>query len=244
MKRSVSYKLLPFLSAGLGAIVLILRFALYTMENQSGLLPAWHPLYIATLILAPVTAVLMALFTLGLKGSNQYEVNFPFSRIRALCSFLAGLFLFPVASGILSGAADKLDLLWAVLGFAAGICLIISGCFQLKGRGPHFLVYFVICLFFAFHMVCKYRDWSGCPQVEDYIFSLFGCIFLTLFAYHRAAFAAGLGKRRMMLYSGLMAVFFCICALIGDGDARFFAAGGIWAAGNLCVIDPPRHKEA
>lgn len=239
MKRSVSYKLLPWLTVVMGAIALVLRFALYTMENQSGLLPHAHPLYMASLILAAVSAAVTAFFTLRLKGGSSYEANFPFSRPRAQCSFLAGLMLFPVASGFWTGAADRLDLVWAVLGFIACICLIATGYLQLQGKKPHFALYALICLFFAFHLICKYRQWSGNPQVEDYVFALFACVFLAIFAYHKTAFSIGGGKRRMLLFSGLMAVFFCIGAIVGDGDARFFAAGAMWAVSNLCVIDPP-----
>lgn len=244
MKRSVSYKLLPALPVLAGAIALLLRFTLYTMENQSGLLPGRHPLHIASVLLAACTAVLLAFFTALLKGPNGYEQNFPFSRPRAQGSFLAGLLMLPVVSGIWSGAAGTLDLIWAVLGFAASGCLIASGYFQLKGAKPHFLLYFVICLFFVLHMICKYREWSGNPQVEDYVFSLLGCVCLALFAYHKAAFSAGMGRRRMLLFSGMLAVFFCIGALIGDADARFYAAGGIWTVSNLCTIDPPKAPEA
>lgn len=239
MKRSVSYKLLPYLTAALGAIVLILRFALYTMENQSGLLPHDHPLYIASLILAAFSAVVMAFFTARLKGNNEYDANFPFSRPRAQCSFLAGLMLFPVASGLWTAAVDRLELAWAVLGFVTSVCLIATGFFQFKNEKPSFRLHAPICLFYVFHLICKYRQWSGNPQMEDYVFSLFACIFLAIFAYHKTAFSVDNGKRRMLLFSGLMAVFFCIGAIVGDGDARFFVAGAMWAVSNLCVIDPP-----
>lgn len=243
MKRSVSYKLLPWPTVISGCIVLIMRFALYTMENQSGLLPARHPLYLASLILAAVTALVLAVFCLRLKGSNDYQKNFPFSRPRAQGSFLAGLLMFPMATGIYATAATTLELIWAVLAAGAGICLIASGYLQLKGEKPHFLLYVVICLFYVCHMVCSYQTWSGNPQVEDYMFSLFGCIFLSLFAYQKAAFSVNLGSRRMLIFSGLMAAFFCLSSLTGADNSRFFAASGIWAISNLCVIDPPREQE-
>lgn len=238
MKRT-SCKFLPWLCAGLGGAALILRFFLYRLENQSGLLPHAHPLHIAALILAAAAAVVTAVCTLRLKGSGDYAANFPFSRPRAQGSFLAGLLMFPVATGIWADAADKIDVIWAVLAVGACVCLFATGYFQLKGQKPHFALYAVICLFFAFNMVCKYRGWSGNPQVEDYVFALPACIFLAIFAYNKTAFSVGTGKRRMLLFSGLMAVFFCICSLVGDGSARFYAAGGIWAVSNLGVIDPP-----
>ena len=49
MKKKVSYRLLPCLPLICGCIALMLRQALYTMLNQSGLLPYRHPLYLTTL---------------------------------------------------------------------------------------------------------------------------------------------------------------------------------------------------
>lgn len=237
MKRSVPPKLFPWLSAVLGAIVLVSRYVLYTMENQSGLLPQRHPLYLLSLLAAVCTLGLTGFVTLQMAGPNDYEANFPFSRNRAQCSFLSGLLLFPVATGIWANIQGPLDLIWGGLALAAAACLMASAYIQLKGARPHFLLYFVICLFFLFHMICKYRIWSGNPQVEDYIFSLFGCVFLALFAYHKTLFSTGEGKRRMTLFAGLMAVFFCICSIAGSEDARFFSAGAIWTMGNLCAIE-------
>ena len=243
MKRSVSYKLLPWPIILSGCIVLVLRFALYTMENQSSLLPARHPLYLVALLLAAVTGLVLAAFVLQLKGANTYESNFPFSRPRAQGSFLAGLLMFPMATGIYATAATTLELIWAALATGAAICFIASGYLQLKGEKPHFLLYAVICLFYVCHMVCSYQTWSGNPQVEDYIFSLFACIFLSLFAYQKSAFSVHMGSRQMLIFSGLMATFFCIAALAGVDHSRFFAASGIWAISNLCRMDPPHEQE-
>ena len=243
MKRPVSYKLLPWPIAAMGCMSLFLRFALYTMENQIGLLPARHPLYLASLVLAGAAASILLGFLPRLKGPQGYQENFPFSRPRAQGSFVAGLLMFPIAAGIFSSYTTILQLIWGVLGFAASVCLIASGYFQLKDEKPPFFLYLVICLFFVCHMVCSYQSWSGNPQVEDYIFSLFACIFLSLFAYQKAAFSTEMGSRRILLFSGLMAVFFCSGALHSPDDARFYAAGGLWAISNLCVIDPPKAEE-
>lgn len=239
MKRSVSYKRLPWLSAALGGIVAIARFGLYTLENSSGLLPHRHPLHSLSLAVAACALVLIGVSVRNLSGTDAYKPNFPFSRNRAQSSFLAGLVLLPVMSRILGSAAGSLELVWAVMGFAACGLFLATAYFQMKGEKPHFLLYFGICLFLVVHTVCCYRIWSGNPQVEDYIFSVFACVFLTLFAYHKTVFSAGAGKRRMTLYTGLMAMFFCAAALVGPDDGQFYAAGFLWATGNLCVIDPP-----
>lgn len=240
MQRPVSHKLLPLLPAVTGLMALLLRLALYTMESESGLLPHGHPLHLATLALAAATAAVLLFFVVPLKGAAAYLDNFPASRTAAAGSLIAGALLFPVGLGIWKDALTTLDLVWALLGFGAGTCLLVCGFCQWTEKQPHFGFHVIICLFFALHMVCQYRVWSGNPQVEDYVFALFGCIFLSLFAYHRVSFAAGAGHRRMLLLCGLMAMFFCLPALIGGNDRCFFLSGGIWAAANLGVIDPPK----
>ena len=241
MKKSVSYRLLPFFPVLSGCIALILRLGLYTLQNESGLLPNNHPLYICTLILAVATALLVGCFVFRLDGSRVYQDNFPASRRAAIGSLVAGICLFFAAQSIRESALLPLESLWTVLAFSASLCLILAGFFLWKGVKVPFLLYGVVCLYFALHMVCCYRDWSGNPQTEDYIFAIFGCISLALFAYYRAAFSAGIGQRRMLLFSGMMVLFFCPPMLIHSGSREFYLAGILWAATNLCVIDPPKN---
>ncbi len=243
MKRPASYKLLPLLPVGTGGIALILRLALYTMKNESGLLPHNHPLYIATLILAVATALIVGFFVFRLDGSSEYSVNFPDRRACGFGALFAGLWLIRTAFTVWESSVIRLDDIWTALAFGAVVCFITVSILSLKGKQPHFALFFFICLYFAIHMVCRYREWSGNPQVEDYIFSVFGCIFLSLFSYHRAAFTLGSGRRRMLLFSGMMAMFFCLPMIIHGNDREFFLAGFIWAGTNLCVIDPPPKTE-
>ena len=244
MKKNVSYRLLPCLPLICGCIALMLRQALYTMLNQSGLLPYRHPLYLATLILAAATAILVGCFVFRLKGERDYETNFPRSKAAALGSVLAGICLVFTVLSIRKTLAMvmPLDNIWMILGLAAAISLISAGYFLWAGKRVPFLQSFVVCLYFALHMICRYREWSGNPQTEDYIFAIFACICLAMFSYQRTAFCTGLGQRRMLLFFGLMALFFCPSMLLGSNDTLFYLAGTIWAATNLCTIDPPQTK--
>lgn len=242
MKKSVSYRLLPVLPAVSGCIVLLLRAALYTMQNESGLLPYRHPLHIAGLLLAFAVAALVSCFVIRLDGSPAYEINFPPSKISAAGSVLAGVFLFFTARAVQGSALIPLDTVRMVLVWGASAGLIAAGYFLWSGKTVPFPLYATVCLYFSLDMVCRYRDWSGNPQTEDYIFAIFGCVFLALFSYYRAAFSAGTGRRRMLLFCGMMALFFCPAMVPGGQDPAFALAGGIWAATNLCVIDPPARE--
>lgn len=243
MKRSFPYRFLPMIAAGLGGIGLVLRLVLYSLKEPSGLLPHSHPLHTATIVLSLLTVGAMLYLVRPLDGSAKYRLNFPASQLAATGAFFAGLWLLPVSFEILGQADSRLFFFWATLSFLSVPCLIFTAWCHFKGRRPYFLLHGVICLFFAVHLVCQYRLWSGNPQVEDYLLPLFACVFLTLTAYYRMAFDARMGKRRALLFCGLMAGFFCVCSLAGEGDKRFYFAGAIWTLTNLCVIQPPAKPE-
>ena len=131
-----------------------------------------------------------------------------------------------------------------MLAFLSVPCLIFTGYCRIKGQRPFVLFHAVIFLFYALYMVCQYRVWSAEPQLPDYIFHIFACVFLTLTAYYHTAFDVGVGKRRMQLFCGLMAAYLCFLALVGSGDGRFYFGSGVWAWANLCPLDPPASRQS
>ena len=118
-------------------------------------------------------------------------------------------------------------------------CLVVTGLCRIRGKRPFFGFHAILCVFCIIHLLNQYRVWSGNPQLPDYLFQVFACISLTLTAYYRTAFDLGMGRRRLYLFSNLMAVYLCFLSLVGSGDGRFYFGGGVWALANLCVLDPP-----
>lgn len=245
MNQKLTLKLsaLPFLILGAGGTGLVLRVLLYTLATDSrGLLPRYHPLHVITLLLTSAIAVGLVVVLRKLNGSNSYRKNFPASTPAAAATLFSAGWLLLVAFSLLKRAAGALDFLLAVLAFLSVPCLVLTGIFRFQGRRPHFLLHAVIFLFYALYMVCQYRVWSANPQLPDYIFHIFACVFLTLSAYFHTAFDVGVGKRRMQLYCGLMAAYLCFLALVGSGDGRFYFGGGVWALANLCPLEPPKRR--
>lgn len=236
-QRSPKYPL-PLIAAALGGAGLLLRLALYLLEEPSGLLPAGHFLHIATVILSIVTGALMYKFSRRPGKHTEYK-----PKAAAFGAFFAGLWLLPVAFGILEQASGALDVLRTVLAFLSVPSLILTAWQHFKGRKPHFLTNGILCMFFLSHMICQYPLWCGNPQVEDYLLSLLACVFLSLAAYQRTACDLHMGNRRGLVFCSLMAGFFCICALVGAGDRRYYLAGALFALTNLYAIQPPKRQE-
>jgi hypothetical protein len=239
-KPTIKRAALPFLVLAAGGMGLTLRVMLYTLGmDVRGLLPRYHVFHVLTLALTACVAVALIFAARRLRGSGRYRANFPKSAGAALGTWAAALWLISAAFTMLRRIKEPLDALLAVLAFAAAACMVITGRCRLQGKRPNFLYHSVICLFFACNMVCQYRSWSGNPQLPDYVFHLFACIFLTLTAYYRAAFDLGMGRRGRFLLCNLMSVYLCFLSLVGAGDLRLYFAGGLWAMSNLCALEPP-----
>ena len=243
MKHNLLHRYPSLLAAAPGLVCALLRLGLYALEEPTGLLPRNHPLHIATLVLALVTAAAVWRFVLPLKGPGEYAPNFPADRLATTGSCFAAFWMLFAAFGIRAQAVDRLGLTWAVLAFLAIPCLLCIGISRLTGRRPFFLLHGLLCLFFAVSMIGQYRIWSSNPQIADYLFDLLACVFLPLAAYYRASFDLDTGKRRKLLLCGLLAGFFCICSLAGEGEKRLYLSGALWVLTDLCAVNPAPQQE-
>lgn len=244
MKHNFLRRYPSALAAAPGLTCFFLRLGLYALQEPSGLLPRNHPLHIATMLISLLTAAGILRFVLPLKGPGEYAPNFPAHRLAAFGPCFAGLWLLPAAFDILAQAANRLGLFWALLAFAAIPCLFCIGIFRFTGRRPFFLIHGLLCVFFAVHMICQYQIWSSNPQLADYFFPLLACVFLALAAYYRMGFDLDVGKRRKLLLTGLLAGFFCLCSLAGEGGKQFYLAGALWSLTDLCAARPVPKQEA
>lgn len=243
MKKSA--KILPILMLFSGAVTLALRFTLYAVAvDEKDLLTSGHPLEILLWLLTAATLALVIAAVRPLDGSNRYADNFGPSVAGALGAFAlaAGILLPVIFSG--TGVYAGLNRLRNLLGYLAAASLVAVGVCRLRGRQPFFGFHGLVCLFFAIHMVSRYRTWSRNPQLQDYVFSLCACIALMLFAFYQAAFDVGSGRRRMQLGTGLMAVYLCIGALYGAENPLICVTGCVWVLTNLCPLRSlPQEKD-
>lgn len=245
MKKLLKPNTLPAVTAGLGGIALVLRRLTYLFAvDEKGLLIAHHPLLIALWGLTAIALVYILLNVRRLDGSNDYADNFRASTPSAVGHVLAAsglavtvLFNRPFMDGYLGTA-------WTALGYASPVCLLLAGFARMGGRKPCFLLYLVPSLFLVIHIIDHYQVWCGNPQIQDYIFTLFGTMALMLFAFYNAAFSVGLGKRRMQMGTGLAAAFLCMAELAVSRYPYLYLGGIVWALTSLCSPYPqPKRAE-
>ena len=241
MNKIIHYKYLPCLIPVLGSIAMALQFLTMRTVDEKGLVTSGHFGHILAWVIAVIATALVCLCVLKLKGSNRYRANFPASLIGAIGSFVLaagiGISLIFYASG-----SDILAILWRIVGVLAIPSLVFTGICRMNGKQPEFFFHGAVCLFFALHLVCCCRVWSSETQLARYGFALLASIGLMLTGYYHSAFVAGIGTRRMQLFTGLMTGFFCLAAIPGSGNPVLYLTGAAWALTNLCVLTPRKRR--
>ncbi len=243
MNKNLNTKSLPRLIAGLGLTALILRLGLYLLgTDEKGLLIPMHPLDLLTWAAAAAAVLLSLVSVRKLDGSARYCDNFSASTPAAIGAFA-------LAGGIavsVTGSWDvwqRLDLIRNLCGLLAIPAIVWAGLCRWQGKRPFFTFHAITCLYLTLYAVSHYQVWSSRPQLQDYFFSMTGAVLLTLFAYYQTAFDVSLGKRRMQLFTGLLAAFFCIAAAAGGEDILLYLGGAAWTLTNLCSLTPVKRRK-
>lgn len=239
MKAPANNKILSLLAIAAGLLCAAARFFLYAFGyDEQGLMENTHFLHLLCWIVAAGFSAYTALTLWKAKLPAAYEENFLSGRSMMFLAVLVPLWFLASAFETPELVTDRLTLSRAVLSFAVVPCFAVTCWFQNRGKRPVFLLHGIICIFFMVDMICRYRPWSGNPQLADYSFHLMACIFLTLTAYHRTAFDVDLSSPGMFRFCSLMAIFFCFGSLVGPEDAQFYIGGALWAVSGLCPSEP------
>lgn len=221
----------------MGIAAMALRRMLYlTAVDEKHLLVWRHPLEIAVAGVSAAVLVFVALAAFRCRGSERYEDNYPADVPAALGHIAAAAGIFCVVWGAESTASGYIGMLWQLLGFVSPVCLVLAGVARMRNQKPFFLLHMIPCLFFVLHIVNNYQTWSSNPQLQDYVFSLLGAMALTFFAFYTAAFAADCGNRRMVLGSGLAAMYLCLAELGWSGCPALYLGGFFWALTGMCSV--------
>ncbi len=229
---------------GAGALGLWLRVALYHFGfDEKNILPATHPLQLLCIVLTLALVVYLLLEIRHLGGSGDPVKNFPDTPLRSMASLAAACLT--AVHGLVLGREMSAPLEFARVALAMGSALCMALC-ALPGmfrKGVHIGLLFVISVFFAVDMLCRYQTWSGNPQLPDYTFQVFACILLTLCSYYRLAFHVGLGQRRRLLLCSLLGLQLCLVSIAGPETRAFYLGGAFWAGACICRAQPPEEEE-
>lgn len=232
---NVTKYLLP-LSAGLGAAGFCLRLAQGAVAVDSrGLLTRGHPLTVLLWLLVPLTA--LPVFLLTWKGTPEKTAPSPVVTAGYLAGALGCIACIPNGDG--QGAAW---MAWGCLAALAGLCLAYRARCSRLGKPGGTVSALMVCLFFLFHLVVNYRGWSADPQVMNYLFDLLATICLMVFSYCDAAGTAGLGRPRVRLAAGAMAVTMCLTALANSQWPWLYLGGGLLAASGIAHRQEAQHE--
>ncbi len=235
---NLNMKNLPLLPVLAGCLALLLRAGLYLLgTDEKGLLIPWHVLDILCWAVTVAALVVFSVNAVRLKGSSRYQDNFSPSLSAALgaLAMAAGI---AVSTLTCWEALTRLILLRNLCGLLAVPALIRIALCRRQGRQPFFGCHGITCLYLTLYSVSHYQTWCSQPQLQDYAFSMAGALLLALFGYYQTAFDAGLGRRRLQLFVGLTAAYFCLAALPGTEDVLLYLCGTIWTLTNLCSLTP------
>lgn len=243
MKFLWNEKKMPLAVGAMGLVGMALRLLIALVATDSrGLTVSGHPLTVILWGLTAVVAAAVSVFVWNRAGSRNYGANFPASSGAAIgCGIMA---LCVMASSALNLERSTLGYVHYGLGLVSGSCLIFLTYGRYRGIATSFLFHCFVCVFLAVHLVSRYRPWSGDPQMLDYIFEVFACVLLMLYAYQQAAFQVGMGKRRTLLWLGLAAGYCSFVAVATAPMPLLYLGGGIWALTNLCSLELPRRRKA
>lgn len=239
-KQTVLVGAVLLLSIGAG----FLRRMLYAAAlDEKGLLVRNHPIAIALWVLVAAGSLLILWATRHCGGKSSYEDNFGPSTLAVLGHSFMACAVLMMSLQVTFPLPGPLGLIWKVLGFASAAGLVWAGLYRKLGKLPFFGIYAALCLFLLLYLVSCYQLWSSNPQLQDYVFELLALVSLVLYCYQLTAFAAGSGNRKALLIFGLLSVLLCGPANFGAQVPALYAGGLLFAATNLCHLDPPPRNE-
>lgn len=243
LKEYLKTEYLPYTILAAGCLGAFLRFLLFaTGVDSKGLLVSGHAAQILLWILTAGVAALLLYLTKDLKQAPKYTFNFPPSLIGTIGSAAAAVGLLVTAIHILYTATDDLSVFTGILCLISAASLgFLANC-RFRGMHPSALFPMIICAFLMANLVCMYRQWSGNPQTEEYVFCLLAAVCSLLACYYSAGFAASAGNRQLHTLTHLGAVYFCMLSLPRCEFPLFYISMICWLFTDLCDLTPMPRK--
>ena len=222
--------LVPTLACGVACMLLRFVMMVYGFD-QKGLLVSGHISMFLCWAIAGAFLLGLLFGVKHIKGTGSFDQLFP-------ASFFCGGIVVLAGAAVAVLSLGRHSLLELVLGIAAGVCMMVTGIFRIRGKQPHFGFHFVICIYFIASLIMSYRHWSIDPQLQDYAFQMLASVMLMLAAFYRASADANAIDRRKLVFTCLAACFFCIVSISDPDVPIYYAACGLWAVGSVGMLEP------
>jgi len=220
MKPTTTPRFFPGLILGLGLLgSLLYRFVFQTAVDEKGLVVENHPLVIALWVLTALAGVLVLL----LSGEEETTPDL-YRHTEKWSEFLGAAAIALSLPGSLAAARSVLDGLHLGLSVLACAGLATAGIFRLREKQAPFWCYAGSTLFFALHVVVRYRVLSAQPQLVSFLHPVLGALALLCFTYLRAV----PGKYRLRRWVGYFGSFVCLVAFAGQTDPMLYLLGSLW----------------
>ena len=221
-------KLLPLAALATGLAWLLGRRVLYaTSVDSTGLLKSGTPLEWGTYLLSALA------LTLWIVSSRREEGKILPDSVTVLGQIIGAVGIGWTALRYPGEMPGLVGNLWKILGIVSAVCLIWWSVCTFRGKSPQFPVQLAPCLFWLTHMVDNYRNWSGAPQLQSYLFALLGTMAMTLFTYCLSAEAVGMEKPRRKKFAALAAGYFCTAAAMPGKNQFLYLLCALWALFSL-----------
>ena len=185
---------------------------------------------LTVIILSVVVCAVFALLSTRFERKESYEQLFIPFLPESICA-LIGAAMMAVSGVLMILSRERAELAIGIGLIATGICLGYAAYCRWKGSRPNVLLYVLPLALFVVKLFIDFRRWMVDPQIMDYTFLLFASILQMLMTYHVAEFSFDKGKRRVLMFYALSAVYFggislATAALV---PAMFYGGGVLWA---------------
>lgn len=221
--KSLRFIILPVFAVAAGLAAGFLRKIQLVEAYDSQNLPIdGHPITLALVLTALISALILLCFTRTAKGRDlgsyeQYYVtrsNFYFVSAALSSAFL-------IASSVLSimetwvSSTGIFTLLMAWLSLFSGLCILIHSfsCFHARKNASAGFLLLMPILYFCLRLIYTFRGWSADPIVMDYIFELMALITTAMALYGFAGFFFGEIRISTTVYFSLLSVLFSLITL-------------------------------
>ena len=228
MKKFIKPSYIPLFILGAGGLGYALQTWLYaTGSDGAGLFRRGHP---AEILLYVLTAAVIGFILYSLrpiKGTPAYDRMFRPGLLPALGYWIAAVGIIFISVFDLSSAQQTVQIVGAVCGILAALCLAYHGLCRFGVLTCKFDLHSIIVIYLVLHLVNQYKFWSSEPQMQNYFFQLLASIFLMLDVYYHACLSAGKDARRAYAFLHYCTCFFC-CVAAQSQNMLFYLVMAIW----------------